>query len=329
MGKKGFPLFSVVMPAFNAANTIRRAVGSLMDQTCSDWELVVCDDGSTDDTLNLLRILESEDSRIRVISRQSNSGSAFKPRKCAVEASSGQWIVELDADDTLSSDYLESARRIIESSDVDLVISRMETMDGDCVTCSLPSSEVPLEPTSGRKLVKYTIDSWAIPLLLICRRDVVLSAYEEGDEGSSVFADELFSRRVLVHSQSVAFSPGRYAYRFNPDSVTNSVGVARFSFLQSDRSLLEWIRSEFGTASEEYRLGCRRLFGGVCGAFLLLRKVSSRTVRKECRDMIADAWRHPLFREARHQTHGILRSISFLGPIALQATLYVKDCKKG
>lgn len=97
------PLVSVVMPAYNAEGTIARAVQSVLDQTISDLELIVCEDASTDATF---RVASSfADSRVRVIRNEVNLGEG-RSRDRAISCSLGKWIAVIDADDAWHPDRL-------------------------------------------------------------------------------------------------------------------------------------------------------------------------------------------------------------------------------
>lgn len=91
------PLFSVVIPAYNAEAYLADAVASVLAQTCGDWECLVVDDGSTDGTGALADRLASGDARLRVI-HQPNAGLGGA-RNAGVSESRGKWILYLDADD--------------------------------------------------------------------------------------------------------------------------------------------------------------------------------------------------------------------------------------
>src|ERR1700733_2081197 len=91
------PLVSVLIPAFNAAETIADTLRSAQAQTYRDLEIIVVDDGSRDNTARIVSQFESEDSRIRLI-QQANSGVAAA-RNAALAASHGSLIAPLDADD--------------------------------------------------------------------------------------------------------------------------------------------------------------------------------------------------------------------------------------
>lgn len=94
------PLVSVIMPAYNAAAFVEAAVRSVLAQTMEDWELIVVEDCSGDDTLSVLEELLSGllDPRIRLLKNESNMGVAVT-RNRGIDASRGQYIAFLDSDD--------------------------------------------------------------------------------------------------------------------------------------------------------------------------------------------------------------------------------------
>lgn len=97
----GAPRVSVTIPAFNAAWCIRRAVDSVLAQTCRDFELIVVDDGSTDDTAS---ILAGYGNALRVV-RQVNGGLS-SARNAGIAAAKGEFVAFLDADDRWHPDKL-------------------------------------------------------------------------------------------------------------------------------------------------------------------------------------------------------------------------------
>ena len=97
------PLVSVVMPAFNSAHWIADAIRSIQSQTYTNWELLVVNDGSTDNTVEKIESL-SGDERIRIFS-QNNSGPAVA-RNLGIEEAKGEFLAFLDADDMWFKDKL-------------------------------------------------------------------------------------------------------------------------------------------------------------------------------------------------------------------------------
>ena len=100
------PTFSVIIPCYNCASTLKATVGSLQAQSFSDWEAICVDDGSSDDTLHVLESYMAEDARIRVI-RQDNTGPS-RARNAGAAAARGKFVAFLDADDLWSPKKLES-----------------------------------------------------------------------------------------------------------------------------------------------------------------------------------------------------------------------------
>lgn len=119
------PETSIVLPTYNRAETLRRAIGSVLAQTYSEWELIVVDDGSTDATPD---IDFSCDPRIRVI-RQENAGVAAA-RNTGLAASRGDYIAFLDSDDEWLPHFLEVSIGYLKSSPTD-----------DYVACEFLSGE--------------------------------------------------------------------------------------------------------------------------------------------------------------------------------------------
>lgn len=99
-------MVSIVMPAYNAAGTIRLSVESVLAQTVSDWELIVIDDGSSDDTAEILEQMAARDRRIRFLQNERNSGVSYT-RNRAVALAEGEWIAFLDSDDLWHPQKLE------------------------------------------------------------------------------------------------------------------------------------------------------------------------------------------------------------------------------
>ena len=109
---------SVIMPVFNEERYIRKAIESVLEQSLSDFELIVVDDGSTDDTLKIIKSFDDE--RIRVIT-QSNRGPGAS-RNTALEIARGEYIMFLDGDDFFCPDALRIAYGEITSKDTDISI---------------------------------------------------------------------------------------------------------------------------------------------------------------------------------------------------------------
>lgn len=97
---------SIITPSYNSSQYIRETVQSVVSQTYSDWELIIVDDGSIDNSDLIIKELVSSDTRIKAFFLKENKGVAFARNKAISEAS-GRYIAFLDSDDIWSSDKLE------------------------------------------------------------------------------------------------------------------------------------------------------------------------------------------------------------------------------
>ena len=104
-GIRGRNVVSVIIPAYNAQDTIAATLASVLGQTLTCFEVIVVDDGSTDRTSELVEQIARKDGRVRIL-RQKNAGVA-EARNRGISESAGEWIAPLDADDLWTPDYLE------------------------------------------------------------------------------------------------------------------------------------------------------------------------------------------------------------------------------
>lgn len=114
---------SIITPSFNRANIIQETAESIFRQTYSNWEWVIVDDGSTDDTLMVINKYSAEDCRVKVFKRERGPKGACTCRNIAVEKSSGDFLIFLDTDDLLASFCLEQRLQVFKSNpDMDFIV---------------------------------------------------------------------------------------------------------------------------------------------------------------------------------------------------------------
>ena len=121
-------LISIIMPAYNCERTVEDAVSSVLAQTYQNWELIIVDDASTDRTHDVCRELSGKDSRIRLITNQSNCGTLIS-RLNAIGVSEGEWIAFIDADDLWDKQKLEKQIRLRDETGCDIVYTGSAFID--------------------------------------------------------------------------------------------------------------------------------------------------------------------------------------------------------
>jgi len=106
------PFFSVIIPVYNRAQALRRAIESVRAQSCQDFEIVVVDDGSQDDPRSVVESFQ--DSRIHFISQPNRGGG--KARNTAIDRARGRFIAPLDSDDVFLTHHLASMKVLLENT---------------------------------------------------------------------------------------------------------------------------------------------------------------------------------------------------------------------
>ena len=121
------PLVSVIMPAYDMQSFIGESISSVIAQTYTNWELIVVDDGSTDQTRNIVAKFMKEDKRIQYF-YQPNSGQG-KARNFGIHESKGDLVAFLDADDSWMPEKLQKQTDFIQENNADLIFSDIIIVD--------------------------------------------------------------------------------------------------------------------------------------------------------------------------------------------------------
>lgn len=111
---------SVIMPVYNASDYLAESVGCILNQTLDDLELICVDDGSTDDSFEILEKISETDSRLRVFHQTNQGGGAARNR--ALEHAEGEYLYFMDADDELKCEALNDFYEISKEKDLDFLI---------------------------------------------------------------------------------------------------------------------------------------------------------------------------------------------------------------
>ena len=128
------PQISIVVPVYNAEKYIEQTVDMVMKQTFTDWELILVEDCSKDNSAEVLRSLESglQDARIRVIYKEKNEGAA-KARNTGIDAATGKYLAFLDADDIWMENKLSDELAFMQKKQAAFVFTAYEFGDENAV----------------------------------------------------------------------------------------------------------------------------------------------------------------------------------------------------
>jgi glycosyltransferase involved in cell wall biosynthesis len=213
------PLVSIVMPSYNHANFIRSAVFSVLEQTFVNWELIIIDNYSTDETKDILN--QFHDERIRILQIR-NEGSIAKSRNLGVASAKAEWIAFLDSDDSWKADKLEKVSFFF-NSDHDLIyhhLSLIQELHGASGQKQINSRKLKSPVLKDLILKGNTIATSSV----VVRKEIFL---EVGgmNESSEVIGVEDYNTwlRISCKSEKFTLIPLNLgSYRFHSTNLSSS-----------------------------------------------------------------------------------------------------------
>lgn len=205
------PLVSIIIPTYNRAHIIGETLDSVIAQTHTNWECIVVDDGSTDNTNQVLKKYEKKDARIKFYKRPSNrKKGANACRNYGFELSKGEFINWLDSDDLFSLNKIKSQLDVIDlnTSNLTLITSKWERFNGR--TNLLPHEHnkvIYKDYLNGLGLLKdfHSYNTFFPPHCYLVSRSLINNC-EGWNESLSVNQDGEFFTRVILEASDIYHS---------------------------------------------------------------------------------------------------------------------------
>lgn len=221
------PSISVIVTAYNCERYLKQCLESIQDQTFSDFECILVNDGSTDDTEKICRSFCDADERFSLIS-QVNQG-AFAARRTGLEEAKGKYVFVFDGDDFIRNDMFEVMVEVVSRDKSDVVICLKSIFDerknysaGE--PAILPDGKY--EKSDGKIRVSlFYSDTGAEGLSInlydkLIRRKNLIRAYSNAESRLHYFEDAAVSVPVLLDAESVSIvNQPFYVYRQHGDSI--------------------------------------------------------------------------------------------------------------
>lgn len=123
------PFFSIIIPVYNRAEIITKTIQSVLQQEITDFELILIDDGSSDESLEVIRKIAESDIRIQIIALSENKGRCFA-RNTGLKNAQGNWICYLDSDDLYYSNHLAIMAEMITENNEFLAFAVDQDING-------------------------------------------------------------------------------------------------------------------------------------------------------------------------------------------------------
>jgi glycosyltransferase involved in cell wall biosynthesis len=230
------PAVSIIVPIYNISQYLQECLDSLLDQTFSDIEIILVDDGSTDDCPQICDAYEKKDSRVKVIHKP-NAG-LVSARKAGLRAAKGRYIGYVDGDDWIEPDMYARMYQTLTEQKVDIVMcGRYEdTMDVHrAVYQGLPEGRYDKSALQKevypRMIVNGAFFEWGLfpgQWDKLFRRECLESFQMEVDDGISMGEDAACVYPCLLHAESIyVMRDCLYHYRQSTTSMVKKIGDAK------------------------------------------------------------------------------------------------------
>lgn len=199
------PEVSIIVPVYNAEKTIGRCIESILNQEYTDFELLLCDDGSTDSSGSICDEYAKKDQRIQAIHKE-NSGVS-DTRNAGIKLATGTFIQFLDSDDWITVDATKLLVRTMKEKNCDLVISDFYRVVGEHISQKgdIDTEEVMSTERFAKFMMENPADFYYGVLWNKLYKREIIEAYEiYMDETLNWCEDFLFNLEYLLHCKNIA-----------------------------------------------------------------------------------------------------------------------------
>ena len=208
------PLISIIVPVYNVEKYLRPCLDSILSQTYTNWEAILVDDGSKDNSGKICDEYAQRDNRFRVIHKE--NGGVSSARNIGIEMSKGKWITFVDADDMLKNAFIKSASVYFCMDEIGAIVVSSErlTDKGEKSHFNQFENSRILISDYIRKMKHYVSWGYFLRLATIKKHNLRFDCSLKMSE-DAIFLMQYFSKISLIQT----LSEHSYFYRINPDSV--------------------------------------------------------------------------------------------------------------
>lgn len=202
------PEVSIIIPVYNAEEFLAKCVMSALDQTISNIEVILVNDGSTDRSLQMCYEFSAKDKRVKVIDKQNEGVS--EARNCGIEHASGTYLMFLDADDWLSHDALE--RCMPYTPEYDIVRFSSYAVHNDKLRKFKLGNKTQRRDIIGDIIARKTIVAcWGA----IIRKSLFIENGIRFDKSLNIGEDWLVTAQLTKNSNRIKLLPDVFCYYYN------------------------------------------------------------------------------------------------------------------
>lgn len=194
------PLISIIVPVYNSEKTLNRCVDSIFNQTFCDWELLLIDDGSTDQSGEICNQYASKDQRIKVFHK--NNGGVSSARNEGIKRSKGDYILMLDSDDSLEPETCERLISMSEYKNTDCIVFGFKQKSGSIWTAVEDKDYISISDFKKDFIYWLSTELLSSSVNKLYKKCLIKDLYPEN---ISFGEDLIFCLSYLKQCQSISF----------------------------------------------------------------------------------------------------------------------------
>ena len=250
---RGINMISIIVPVYNVEIYIRECLNSILTQTMRDFELILVDDGSTDNSGDICEEFKAMDKRIKVFHKE--NGGLSSARNKGLDEASGEYVCFVDSDDVIRSDYLEKLYEAVVSDDSDMAFCDIEAPR---------LSDAKLKNNFTFKMTSYDAKKWLYDdrtkeyVLMVVAWNKIYSSKIFRDiryPYGKLHEDEFIILPILNGCSNISFvSEKMYFYRENESGITSDSKKMNVEHLDCVDALSERIALALADDNKELAL---------------------------------------------------------------------------
>lgn len=227
--------FSIIIPVYNAEKTLRKCLDSICEQTFDNYEVILIDDGSTDQSFSICKGYEIQNKKFRVF-HQENAGPSAA-RNAGLGIAEGKWICFVDSDDSIEASYLQDIWDAAQSFAADVVFVGHNKVNENGTKEAFLPGEV-LETNIKTALSLSERDMFGYTWIKAFRRDSIKEI--RFDSSLNLFEDEVFTCQVLPNCGRIGVV-NKPIYNYNVGDGSSLIGRTHQDYcLKCDRVYQAW-----------------------------------------------------------------------------------------
>ncbi len=272
--------FSIVIPIYNAEKSLKKCLDSVNAQTFQNYEVILIDDGSTDQSLSICKSYEIQNKKFRVF-HQENAGPSIA-RNAGLDNAEGNWICFVDSDDSIEASYLQDIQDAVQRYDADAVFIGYNKVNENGMKDIFLPGEVS-DTNINTALALSERDMFGYTWIKAFRKDSIKEI--RFDPSLNLFEDEVFTCQVTPHCRRIGVL-NKPIYNYNVGDGSSLIGRTHEDYcLKCDKVYQAW-KAMLGEMqeSEHILIGKANGFVSRCYYYAFERQVNIQNYFSQLKD---------------------------------------------